>query len=35
VLAAAVPIWEATHAEVEAKLGGNANDLRGELLALS
>jgi len=34
VLAAAVPIWATTHAEVEAKLKGDADELRGELLAL-
>ncbi|WP_047463248.1 MarR family winged helix-turn-helix transcriptional regulator [Rhizobium rhizogenes] len=36
VLAAAVPIWEATHAEVEQRLpGGNGDGLRQELLALA
>ncbi|WFU09838.1 MarR family transcriptional regulator [Rhizobium sp. CB3090] len=36
VLAAAVPIWKVTHAEVEARLpGGNADRLRRDLLALS
>jgi DNA-binding MarR family transcriptional regulator len=35
VLAAAVPIWEKTHAEVEAKLpAGGANELRTDLMAL-
>ncbi|MDL2402250.1 MarR family winged helix-turn-helix transcriptional regulator [Rhizobium mayense] len=36
VLAAAVPIWKVTHAEVEARLSdGNADRLRQDLLALS
>lgn len=36
VLAAAVPIWKVTHAEVEARLpDGNAERLRRDLLALS
>jgi DNA-binding MarR family transcriptional regulator len=36
VLAAAVPIWEMTHAEVEQQLpDGNADGLRRELLALT
>ncbi len=36
VLAAAVPVWEKTHAEVEEKLpDGDAHRLRAELLALS
>ncbi|TCR93346.1 MarR family transcriptional regulator [Rhizobium sp. BK376] len=36
VLAAAVPIWEKTHAEVEAKLpDGGANMLRLDLMALA
>jgi DNA-binding MarR family transcriptional regulator len=36
VLASAVPIWEQTHAEVEAKLpNGNPDALRLDLLALS
>ncbi|MDL2407686.1 MarR family transcriptional regulator [Rhizobium calliandrae] len=36
VLAAAVPIWKLTHAEVEARLpDGNADRLRKVLLALS
>jgi DNA-binding MarR family transcriptional regulator len=35
VLASAVPIWEETHAEVEAKLpDGGANELRADLMAL-
>lgn len=36
VLAAAVPIWKVTHAEVETRLpDGNAERLRQDLLALS
>jgi DNA-binding MarR family transcriptional regulator len=35
VLAAAVPVWESTHAEVEAKLPAGGGALRGDLLALS
>ncbi|MBB4568355.1 MarR family winged helix-turn-helix transcriptional regulator [Rhizobium leucaenae] len=36
VLAAAVPIWKVTHAEVETRLpDGNADRLRRDLLALS
>jgi DNA-binding MarR family transcriptional regulator len=36
VLAAAVPIWKVTHAEMEARLpDGNADRLRRDLLALS
>lgn len=36
VLAAAVPIWEMTHAEVEQRLpDGSGNGLRQELLALT
>jgi len=36
MLAAAVPIWKATHAEVEQRLpDGNADGLRRELLALA
>jgi DNA-binding MarR family transcriptional regulator len=36
ILSAAVPIWERTHAEIEARLpDGDANHLRKELLALS
>ena len=36
VLAAAVPIWKVTHAEVEARLpDGNAERLRRDLLVLS
>jgi DNA-binding MarR family transcriptional regulator len=36
VLAAAVPIWKVTHAEVEARLpDGNAKRLRRDLLVLS
>ncbi len=35
-LAAAVPIWEATHSEIEKQLkNGNADNVRSELLALS
>jgi hypothetical protein len=35
-LAAAVPIWEATHAETERLLGGSSPDrLRADLRALS
>src|SRR5215470_759956 len=32
VLAAAVPIWEATHVEVERQLPGPADKLRGDLM---
>lgn len=36
VLAAAVPIWEATHAEVEQRLpNGNGDGLRRDLLTLA
>ncbi|MEZ2220577.1 MarR family transcriptional regulator [Rhizobium sp. RCC_161_2] len=36
VLAAAVPIWEMTHAEVDQRLpGGNGDRLRRDLLALA
>jgi len=35
-LAAAVPIWEATHSEIEKQLkNGNGDNVRSELLALS